>query len=73
MKSRSETNHSLARPATLKEGERYWLRLPAKKQGMFKLQPVRFISYTSCPAVVIIADKAGRLIRSARDDILSCI
>jgi hypothetical protein len=71
MRFRPESIQNLTRPVTLEEGELYWLKLPAKKQGNFKLLPVRFISYTSCPAVIVIADHAGRHFRINRDGILS--
>jgi hypothetical protein len=71
MQSHDKMISGLTRPVTLEEGKQYWLKCPAKKQGKYDFLPVRFIGYTSCPAVVVIADKAGRTIRSSRDDILS--
>jgi hypothetical protein len=73
MQSQCRTIPGLARPVTLEEGKQYWLRCPAKNQGKFNLMPVRFISYTACPAIVVITDNAGRTLRSSRDDILTQI
>ena len=59
---------NLIRPATLVEGSRYLLRSMSGSRGV-SWEPVGFVSYTPCPAVVIVATGAGEKIRISREEL----
>ncbi len=57
------------RPATLVEGSRYLLRRKSESRRGVSWEPVCFVSYTPCPAVVIVATRSGEKIRIAREEL----
>jgi hypothetical protein len=59
----------LIRPHTLEEGKQYLLVENQDGNNDIFLTTVKFVSYTACPAIVIITDGAGRRIRCLRDDL----
>ena len=61
--------HVPVRPVTLEEGSWYFLRRKSANQRPQSWKPVRFISYTPCPAVVIVATQPGKRISIAREEL----
>ena len=57
------------RPETLEEGSRYLLRLKSEDCGDVSWEMVGFVSYTPCPAIVIVATGSGETIRIAREEL----
>ncbi len=57
------------RPATLEEGGRYLLRLRSEDCSEETWETVGFVSYTPCPAVVIVATRTGEKMRIAREEL----
>jgi len=64
-----KSKQELDRPATLVEGSRYLLRLKAESCGEISWETVGFVSYTPCPAVVIVAMESGEKIRVDREEL----
>jgi len=65
-----DTNlHSLTRPETLEPGVEYIWREKARDGAAPAGSGVRFLGYTACPAVVIVADRSGKVVRLPRDEI----
>jgi hypothetical protein len=63
--------NSLARPALLHEGKRYFLRLNKKGDGIPVLTQVTFFGYTACPAVVIVQDGSNAWLRCGREELFT--
>ncbi len=64
-------NPAPARPTTLEEGSFYYLRRRTKNYGAQSWKEVRFVSYTPCPAVVIVDTGAGERIPIAREELFT--
>jgi hypothetical protein len=64
-----ETTFCLLRPGTLGVGQEY-LRVE-RWDGWTGASrtPVIFASYTACPAMVVVCDRAGRRVRCLRDEL----
>ena len=64
----SEQYFSLEHPATLVEGNRYYLiDRPYGRRSCLKT--ITFVDYTACPAVVMIANGYGIRSRCLRDEL----
>ena len=65
-------NQILIRPDTLETGAMYILRDFMSNSRKIVWEPVRFVSYDACPAIVIV-DHAGRgkKLRVQRQDLFS--
>lgn len=59
----------LIRPGTLIQGNLYLHSISIADDKGGDNSMIRFISYTACPAMVIILDSNGNKIRCARDDL----
>lgn len=57
----------LCNPETLEEGERYFVI--NAESGRITWQWVTFVSHTSCPGVVVIANRCGIKSRCLRDEL----
>ena len=57
------------RPPELEEGNQYFLRTRPEACRPETWEAVRFIGYTPCPAVVIVATEPGIRMPIARDDL----
>ncbi len=57
------------RPATLVEGSRYLLRLKLDGCSEVTWEMVGFVSYTPCPAVVVVATASGENMRIPREEL----
>lgn len=55
------------RPPELEEGNQYFLRTRPEACRPESWETVRFIGYTPCPAVVIVATEPGKRMPIARD------
>ncbi len=65
----SQTQPEPLRPPVLEEGNQYLLRRKPEACQPETWETVRFIGFTPCPAVVIIAIGPGRRMPIARDDL----
>ncbi len=59
------------RPPELEEGNQYFLRIRQETCRPETWEAVRFIGFTPCPAVVIVATQPGRRMPIARDDLFA--
>lgn len=59
----------LIHPTTLLDGQNYFLKNQGASDPQADFVPVQFISYTPCPAYVIVANPDGQRIRCTRDDV----
>jgi len=59
----------IIRPATLDDGSKYLLRTPNSNGHDPDYIPVKFVSYDSCPAWVVVRNGDGNLLRIPREDI----
>jgi hypothetical protein len=57
------------RAESLLEGKSYLLRLSPTRKRIPLFCQVKFISFTSCPAVVVVQDTRLRQIRCGRDNL----
>jgi hypothetical protein len=57
---------SIERPPTFVEGLQYLLKNGGSESGP---TPVRFLRYDPCPAIVIVADPVGQVLRCPREDL----
>ncbi len=70
----SNTQPDPIRPLELEEGSQYLLRstaLPQQLPHPETWERVRFVGYTACPAVVIVAVEPGRRMPIAREQLFS--
>ncbi len=65
-----ETVFHLTRPTTLAPGGLYRRLAGEGSGGRPCFIPVRFVAYTACPALVVVADGEGRE-RCARDELFN--
>ena len=62
---------AITSPDTLENGGKYLLRT-RKNDGRDPFYiPVRFVSYDSCPAWVVVNDNDGNLLRIPREDVFT--
>ena len=59
----------IVRPDTLENGCRYLLRVRQENGHRPIYAPVTFVRYDACPAIVVVNDGDGRLLRVAREDL----
>lgn len=62
-------NPELTRPYTLERGKRYLRGENGKAGEGASLQPVIFVAYDPCPALVVVQNGDGRRWRCPRDEI----
>jgi hypothetical protein len=62
----------ILRPDTLENGGRYLLLVRHSNGRRPTYIPVTFARYDACPAVVMVNDGDGRLLRVAREDLYCC-
>ena len=62
----------IVRPDTLENGSRYLLRVRHENGTRPAYVPVMFVRYDPCPAIVVVNDGDGRLLRIARRDLFAC-
>lgn len=62
----------LARPQTLVKGELY-LYLNVQQTEEQAVAAVRFVAYTTCPAIVVVSNGSGQKVRCPRDGLLQPI
>ena len=67
----SEPTGEIFRPETLNPNGQYFLQVRQNNGYGPNYQPVKFVAFTACPAVVIVIDEAGHLLRVSRIDISS--
>jgi len=59
----------LQRVDTLQEGKSYFLRLTKRPDGVSVYTQVKFVGYTSCPAIIIVQDTRKIGLRCSREDL----
>lgn len=59
----------IVRPDTLDNGGRYLLRVRQENGRRPAYMPVTFVRYDACPAIVVVNDGDGKLLRIARGDL----
>ena len=62
-------NLSATRPDTLIKGHTYLLRVSGNNGSAATYSPVEFISYDTCPAMVIVRNTTGQRFRCPREDL----
>jgi hypothetical protein len=65
----SQTQPEPFHPPELLEGNRYLLRSKPEACRPETWETVRFVGYTPCPGVVIVATEPGKRMPIARDDL----
>ena len=64
-------DNQLIRPVTLVEDLEYLMKVIRGNEAMVILIPVKFVSYTSCPAFVIVSNGSGTRLRCLREELFS--
>ena len=59
----------IVHPDTLDNGGMYLLRVGQENEHRPAYVPVTFVRYDPCPAIVVVNNGAGRLLRAAREDL----
>jgi len=68
------TNQNRTRPATLVENDMYLLHNKSAPEGRPSVwQPVIFVGYTPCPAIVLVWDVREKTRRVLRDELFLCL
>ena len=67
----SEPTGEIFRPETLNPNGQYFLQVRQDNGHSSNYQPVKFVAFTTCPAVVMVIDEAGHFLRVSRIDIFS--
>jgi hypothetical protein len=62
----------IARPETLENDGKYLLRVRQENLSRQVFEPVTFVRYDPCPAIVVVNDGGGRSLRIAREDLYVC-
>lgn len=63
--------HVIIRPDTFEVGEKYLLRLRHDNNRDPVYVPVKFVNYGTCPAIVSVSGRDGKLWRISREDLFT--